>query len=162
MAWSQEAILRNRRRRKARRYYRDFPVFAFDKMVEDHPNYSYTTFLDDIKVKNKSPKRKGKKPHNWKREWLKKIQHEVKFGLIDPDKLGTTLAKYYARDENVTKPIPLYLHTNGVTKIYELPVNSYEYEIKELIQFGNSGVGHDAFEKRLNDFWQMKLRYKCF
>lgn len=48
-----------RRLRKARRYFRQIPLFAFHDMQQEYPNYTYEEFLDDLRYRKPRKKRKA-------------------------------------------------------------------------------------------------------
>jgi hypothetical protein len=78
--WSHEAVLRNRRKNKARRAFRDFPLLAWEMVGHLYEN-DYNLFWIDC---NKQYKYRGKKRRNGKAEWFR-IEQE---GLIKKLKNG--------------------------------------------------------------------------
>lgn len=42
-----------RRLRKARRLFKQTPLFAFEQMVQQYPNYTYAAFIDDLRIRRK-------------------------------------------------------------------------------------------------------------
>jgi len=67
-----------RRLRKARRLTKKVPLFAFQMMKEEHPDYTYEEYCADLRRRSKpKPKRKGKSPlMRYGRYW--RIQKLVK------------------------------------------------------------------------------------
>ncbi|WP_316787752.1 hypothetical protein [Pedobacter frigoris] len=60
--FSPERLHHIRRLRKARRYFKQTPLFAFGRMVEEYPDYSFEQFTDDLRRRTKPKKRKGRSP----------------------------------------------------------------------------------------------------
>ncbi|MNJ95329.1 hypothetical protein D3C87_130390 [compost metagenome] len=51
--FSPERLANIRRIRKARRLFKRSPLFAYCEMEKEFPGYTYTHFLDDLKIKKK-------------------------------------------------------------------------------------------------------------
>ncbi|WP_289035014.1 hypothetical protein, partial [uncultured Flavobacterium sp.] len=49
-----------RRMRKARRLYKKQPLFAYDILCKEYPDYTYDKFWDDLRYRRKPKRRKGK------------------------------------------------------------------------------------------------------
>ena len=64
--WSQEAVLRNRRRKKARRAFRDSPLFAWE-MVGELYQGDYAQFCKDC---SRQPRYRGRKKTTGKENWF--------------------------------------------------------------------------------------------
>ena len=58
--FSAERLFNIRRIRKARRLFRQQPLFAFALMCEVYTDYTYFNFLDDLRYRKAPKKRKGK------------------------------------------------------------------------------------------------------
>lgn len=59
---SEEAKLSIRRKRKAKRLFRDVPLFAFNLLNDEIGNYSYDQFSIDITYRKPRKKRKSRSP----------------------------------------------------------------------------------------------------
>lgn len=57
-----ERLANIRRIRKARRLYKKQPLFAYDILCKEYPDYTYDKFLDDLRYRRKPKRRKGKSP----------------------------------------------------------------------------------------------------
>lgn len=57
-----ERLMNIRRMRKARRLFKKQPLFAFETMCNEYPDYTYQLFSDDLRYRKKPKKRKGKSP----------------------------------------------------------------------------------------------------
>lgn len=60
--FSEERLFRIRRLRKARRLFKQAPLFAFLWMQLEYPGYTYPEFLDDLRRRTPPKKKKGKSP----------------------------------------------------------------------------------------------------
>jgi len=58
--YSPERLMLIRRLRKARRYYKQLPLFAYSLMVDEHAGYTYAEFLEDLRPRKPSKKKQGK------------------------------------------------------------------------------------------------------
>ncbi|OJV51682.1 MAG: hypothetical protein BGO31_00320 [Bacteroidetes bacterium 43-16] len=56
-----ERLANIRRLRKARRLYKQQPVFAFAILCAEFKDYTYEQFQDDLRIRNKSKRTKNKK-----------------------------------------------------------------------------------------------------
>lgn len=75
--WSEAAIQRNRRRKKARRAFRDFPVFAWE-MVKELYQGDYDQFCKDC---SKKPRYRGRKKSFGKERWFLEERDKI-VGMI--------------------------------------------------------------------------------
>lgn len=57
-----ERLANIRRIRKARRLYRKQPLFAFEILLTEYPNYTQDKFWDDLRCRSIRKNRKGKSP----------------------------------------------------------------------------------------------------
>ena len=62
MAFSPERLTNIRRMRKARRLYKQTPLFAFAAMQEEYPLYTFSQFLDDLRRRTEKKKKRFKTP----------------------------------------------------------------------------------------------------
>lgn len=63
-----ERLERIRRMRKARRLYKKQPLFAFQMMLTDYPDYTHELYMDDLRYRKKPKKRNGRfNPHRFGR-----------------------------------------------------------------------------------------------
>ena len=60
MSWSQKAIIRNRRKRLARRLWKKQPLFAFYELMDRYPGYSVDEFMSDLKPRRPKKRKAGK------------------------------------------------------------------------------------------------------
>lgn len=60
--FSPERLFHIRRLRKARRLFRQVPLFAFYLMQREYGNYTYLEFLDDLRIRHKKMGRPKKSP----------------------------------------------------------------------------------------------------
>lgn len=60
--FSPERLFHIRRLRKARRLFRQAPLFAFMLMQREYSNYTYIDFMDDLRLRSKKKKRYSKSP----------------------------------------------------------------------------------------------------
>lgn len=61
--FSPERLYRIRRLRRARRLWKQQPIFAYPQMREEYPTYSYEEFCDDLRRRSKERRRrKGRSP----------------------------------------------------------------------------------------------------
>lgn len=58
--FSSERLATIRRMRKARRIFKRQPLFAFEILRQEYPDYTYEKFLDDLRYRKPPKKRKGK------------------------------------------------------------------------------------------------------
>jgi len=73
--------MRIRRLRKARRLWKKVPLFAFQQMCEDYPEYTLPDFLDDLRRRSPPRKKKGKSQLQkyGRYERMCKLMREYKF-----------------------------------------------------------------------------------
>jgi hypothetical protein len=57
-----ERLASVRRMRKARRLYKKEPLFAYEMLCMEYPEYTYDNFWDDLRYRKKPKRRKGKCP----------------------------------------------------------------------------------------------------
>lgn len=55
--FSHERLTKIRRLRKARRLFNKEPLFAYNQLIKEFPDYSYDQFLDDLRIRKKSKKK---------------------------------------------------------------------------------------------------------
>lgn len=55
-----ERLASVRRMRKARRLYKKQPLFAYEILCVEYPEYTYDSFWDDLRYRKKHKRRKGK------------------------------------------------------------------------------------------------------
>ena len=58
--FSPERLYRIRKLRKARRYFKQTPLFAYARMKQEYTDYTYTAFIDDLRRRSRPKKRRGK------------------------------------------------------------------------------------------------------
>lgn len=60
--FSSERLFHIRRLRKARRLFRQAPLFAFDEMRQQYSGYTYREFMDDLRPRSRKRKRHTRNP----------------------------------------------------------------------------------------------------
>lgn len=58
--FSPERLYKIRRIRKARRLFKQEPMFAYSRMCAIYPGYSHEAFIDDLRMRKPKKKKKGK------------------------------------------------------------------------------------------------------
>lgn len=105
-----ERLLRIRRLRKARRLYKQSPIFAYDLMRVEYPTYTHDEFWDDLRRCTKKKKRKGKTPLiRYGRYW--RIQELLgRYGLTNDE---TLIIQANRLQERITKPYRIMVKLKG-------------------------------------------------
>ena len=60
--FSPERLMLIRRMRRARRLHKQVPLFAFALMQQEYPEYTFSDFYSDLRLRSKPKRRKGKSP----------------------------------------------------------------------------------------------------
>lgn len=119
-----------RRMRKARRLFKQQPLFAFLIMLEHYPLYTYEKFVDDLRIRSKRKKRKGKSNlQRYGRYWrmMELIGLYNKTGNIN---FAIQSAKLR---ERLTKPYRVQLKLNDVRLEYRFAATTPIHRIEELV-----------------------------
>jgi hypothetical protein len=107
---SLEKLVALRRLRKARRLFKQQPVFAFAILCEEFKDYTHDQFLDDLRLRNKpKAKKKKKSPLTRYGRYFKMNQLLERYrstGLLDYARQAVRLRS------NMTKPYRVWVKIN--------------------------------------------------
>lgn len=120
-----ERLANIRRMRKARRTFKIQPLFAFETMRLDYPDYTQEQFWDDLRYRKKPRKKKGK-------------SSLMRFGRY---RRMEKLDELYRTTENIEYALQSQTLRRRMTKPYRVLVRiggqSIEYSFSPLIQIEN-------------------------
>lgn len=123
--FSEETKLRIRRRKRARRLWKENPIFAFRTMQAEYDNYTHETFLDDLKIKSKKKERRVKNPllrfGRW-RQMENQLSSYRKTGDVKFLEMAQKLRN------NMTKPYRLLVRYEKDEVEYTFPA-TYKYDL---------------------------------
>jgi hypothetical protein len=108
--WSEEAKLKNRRRNKARRAFKSYPLLAWEQLRDLYEN-DYFLFLEDVK---KLPKTKGRnKKYSQKELWAIDEWNQLKIKLQKGENVAYSLVARLLRLSN-SKDYLIAIRFNGM------------------------------------------------
>ncbi|GAA0536960.1 hypothetical protein [Chitinophaga japonensis] len=153
--YAPETLLRIRRMRKARRLYRQQPVFAYSIMSAEFQGYSHEEFWNDLRRRTPPKKRKGKSG----------LRRYGRYGemcrLLDRYRQTGNVAdalKAQKLRNRITQPYRLQVRIGKLLKEYLLspliPVNS----VKELTCSLHGCKDYAEADNKINEF----LKYKSY
>jgi len=145
MAWSVEAIMRNRRRRKAQRTWKQQPLFAYNILLQDFPDYSPENFVGDLSASkskvNKSKKsflvRYGRYPVMMKLLAKWEISKEVLIGL-----------EIIKLRRNMTKPYRLVATFRKEKWCFEYPATYSITTMENLVAAAGESKSLEEFKEK--------------
>lgn len=119
-----------RRMRKARRLFKQQPLFAYLIMLENYTAYTYEQFADDLRLRSKRKKRKGRS--NLQRYGRYRRMMEL-IGLYN--KTGNTdfAIQSFKLRARLTKPYRVQLKLKGVRLEYSFAATTPIHRIEELV-----------------------------
>jgi hypothetical protein len=118
--FSPERLDNIRRMRRARRLYKQSPVFAYWLMVAQYPDYTHAQFCEDLRRRSKPKKRQGKSPltRYGRFRLMEKLLQEYRL----TGEAGA-LEKAMQLRRNMTKPYRMLVRLNG--QAIEFTINPY-------------------------------------
>lgn len=166
--WSEEAKLKNRRKRMARRLYKNTPLFAIGEIKARFGiDYTADDFFEDQRLKGNKPskKRRGKRRRNGKTEYLEHIQRKVKDALATTDEtsLQKIMARYYLIAKDKSKPWRIRAKFSTGEKIeYFFPLNYSAQEVKKFSHEVNQRIKNGASPIEIDKLYEEKTKYAHF
>lgn len=135
--WSEEAKLRNRARRLARRLFKRRPLYAYQEVKNRYPAYTLEQYLHDIRHKVKAPR--SRRPPNGKRDYMESIQAQVQHYIDRGEDIPPALvSKYYMLQQAISEPWQVKIKFDDKVKVFcfnnRLDVN----KIKAFTQYAQS------------------------
>lgn len=144
-----EKLQNLRRLRKARRLYKQTPLFAYQLMQQEYPNYSYAKFMDDLRRRTKKKIRKKKSPlvifgRYWRIDKLMVQFRSTKdFTLLE---MAIKLRK------NITKPYRMLVKLKGECMEFTFSPFTPIERIEQLNERFKQCTTQEEIEKVFNDF----------
>lgn len=158
--WSEEAVLRNRRKRMARRLYRKEPLFAIQKIQERFGiEYTHKDFFEDLPLKGgKQPKRRlGKVKSSGKKDYLRSLKTRILFAIKSDDQkeIRSIITRYYQIQSNISKPweVLVKIKEGAPYLSYYFPVKFSQARIKLFMKKVNQALAKGALEKDIDDIY---------
>lgn len=159
--WSAEAILRNRRKRMARRLYKRCPLFACQEISQRFGiEYDSQDLFNDLVKKDGSIGRKrkgGKRKPNGKRRLCELLQRQIK-AAIESGELESAagmITQYYKIQSAISKPWKVFFAYQGKSIVYSLPNRLDHERIADFTQKGKtlmeSGSGTEEIDTLYNE-----------
>lgn len=136
--WSPEAVMRNRRKRMARRLYKKNPLFAVQEIKDRFGvDYDEHSFFADQALKNgrRSKKKAGRSKITGKTRYLQKIQGQVRSALESGEEktLQRIMQRYYLIAANKSKPWQIEARYSDGEKVrYFFPPKLWESDIRQF------------------------------
>lgn len=166
--WTEEAKLRVRRKRMARRLYKQTPLFAVQE-VSERFGIAYTPddFFADQRLKGDQPpkKRKGKRRRNEKVQYLESLQLKVRRALESKDEpmLQRIMARYYLIAGNKGKPWRIVASFLTGEKIeYFFPLTFDSHTVRKFAEEVDKRVKNGASPDEINTLHDELTKYAFY
>ena len=131
--FSPERLENVRRMRKARRLYKKQPVFAFEILKREYPEYTHEQFWDDLRYRRRPKKKKGKSPLCRYGRYRRMQELGAQFEVTG--KFEFAIQAMQLR-KNMTKPYRVMVRVGGEVLEFELsamiPIVRIECLVAEL------------------------------
>lgn len=149
---SEEALLRMRRVKAARRAFQNAPLFAYTGLQMKFPGYTYETFIQDITPRRK--KKRGRKKSPLTRYGrFQEIQKEVHLFTTTGDPIHGLRADLLRR--YLYKPFRILVRRWGRPVVYTYPATYSIAVIKQLTTLSNNCGSSEEYEQQAKEV----LRY---
>lgn len=145
MAWSIEAVMKNRRKRKARRVWKQQPLFAFSLLAAEFPDYTPEAFIKDVRITN------DKKSKFKKTSLARYGRYPVLMNLLakwkrDRDvSIGLEILKLR---RNMTKPYRLVVTFEKKQWCFEYPATYAVTTMEKLVTAADSAKNLEEFKEK--------------
>lgn len=157
--WSEEAVLRNRRKRMARRLYKRIPMFAVDEIKgRFNIEYSETDLFSDQILKKPSNKRPGKRTvPNGKVDYLLELKNKLHLALENQDEvlIGKILSRYYLIQNNRAKDWSVMVLYGDTNKVFYFPSRFPAKDILGFVKNVNECLGSPDAKKRIDRIYEL-------
>lgn len=151
--FSSERLFKIRRMRKARRLFKQMPLFAFVIMQAEYVGYSLVQFQDDLRRRSKpKPKKKGKSPlARFGRYW--RIQQLIARYSYTLDE--ALIIKAMKLRQRITKPYRLEVRLKGMIHEFTiLPLTPIQ-DVESLITKFNHCKTEEEIDRVFADFQKL-------
>jgi len=146
---SPESLFKLRRLRKARRLWKKEPVFAYQMMLDEFPDYSHEQFVADLKRRSKSVSKRRKKYPLTKYGRYSRMEALIFEYALTGNPIYMTKANQLRR--NMTKPYDFQVWKNGVLNYHSLspliPIEDIEQLQEEMKNCMNLDAANDAIDR---------------
>lgn len=145
MAWSIEAIMRNRRKRKARRTWKQQPLFAYNLLLNEFPGYSPENFERDLSISKGKIKKSGKSPLARYGRYPVMMKLLAKWETSKEVSTGLEIVKFR---RNMTKPYRLIAFFGKERWCFEYPATYTIATMAKLVSAAGSSKSLDEFKEK--------------
>jgi hypothetical protein len=123
-----------RRMRRARRLYRKAPLFAFEMMREEYPQYTYENFCDDLRYRTARKRKRGKSQLARYGRYRRMEKLKEQFRQTGNSDFALQAQKLH---RNMTKPYRVLARVSGETWEYTLSPLIRIDDIEKLVALLN-------------------------
>ncbi|MCX2429875.1 hypothetical protein [Pedobacter sp. GR22-10] len=151
--FNEERLFKIRRMRKARRLFKQMPLFAFVMMQAEYSGYSLVQFQDDLRRRSKpKPKKKGKSPlARFGRYW--RIQQLIaRYSYTQDESL---IIKAMKLRQRITKPYRLEVRLKGMVHEITLSPMTPIQDVESLIAKFNLCKTEKEIDRVFADFQKL-------
>ena len=150
-----QALTTRKRRRLARKFYKEEPLFAFHRISEMVSDYNLTLFIRDIKPTQKSKFRKSKIRKQVPARW--EFHQEMVRSLNVKKPSNKLITKILLNHENKAKAFPYKRKFGEKTFLRLLPVEWNLTQVRSTILEMEKIKDLEA----LQQYWKEATKYSC-
>lgn len=155
-AFTPERLVSIRRMRKARRLYKQMPLFAFEILREEYPNYTREQFLDDLRYRTKAKRKKKKTTLTRYGRYARMVDLLHLYQQTGNNEYAIQAQRLRKR---MTKPYRVRVKIGGQSWEYGVEATVPIHEVEQLTADLSTCTTIEQADEMMRRFWEM-AQYK--